>query len=166
MDYEGTTVPIIADENGYPITVGHISDEGALKLGKAMWWMLARIAGWDGLETSEITYVTSITVTGTGSATTISTNDGTLQMVADILPIDATYQSVTWSRTNGTGSATISSSGLLTAVSEGTVTVRATAVDGSGVYGEEVITISNQEAPTGRRFMMVNGKLNLNYYKR
>jgi hypothetical protein len=26
----------------------HISEEGCLRLGKAMWWMLARIAGWDG----------------------------------------------------------------------------------------------------------------------
>jgi hypothetical protein len=28
--------------------VGHISAAGALRLGKAIWWMLARIAGWDG----------------------------------------------------------------------------------------------------------------------
>ncbi len=27
---------------------GHIGNAGALRLAKAMWWMLARIAGWDG----------------------------------------------------------------------------------------------------------------------
>ncbi|MCP4137737.1 MAG: hypothetical protein GY754_42630 [bacterium] len=27
----------------------HVSGEGVTRLGKAMWWMLARIAGWDGL---------------------------------------------------------------------------------------------------------------------
>ena len=40
--------------------------------------------------------------------------------------------------------ASISSTGLVTAVDNGTVTVRATANDGSGVYGTLTITISNQ----------------------
>ncbi len=29
-------------------SIGHISNAGALRLAKAMWWMLARMAGWDG----------------------------------------------------------------------------------------------------------------------
>ncbi|MCP4133780.1 MAG: fibronectin type III domain-containing protein [bacterium] len=29
----------------------HVSEEGVTRLGKAMWWMLARIAGWDGVST-------------------------------------------------------------------------------------------------------------------
>ena len=37
--------------------------------------------------------------------------------------------------------------GLVTAVSNGTVTARATANDGSGVYGQLTITISNQVIP-------------------
>ncbi|MDD4409246.1 MAG: hypothetical protein PHW52_01175, partial [Candidatus Pacebacteria bacterium] len=43
-------------------------------------------------------------------------------------------------------SATISAAGLLTAVSNGTVTVTATANDGSAVFGTLVVTISNQGA--------------------
>ena len=40
-----------------------------------------------------------------------------------------------------------SSTGLLTATDNGTVTARATANDGSGVYGTLTITISNQVIP-------------------
>jgi hypothetical protein len=88
--------------------------------------------------------VTSIDVWGTGGATTISTNGGTLQMLKKTLPTNAADTTVTWSRTNGTGTADISAGGLLTALTNGTVTVRATANDGSAVYGEEDVTISNQ----------------------
>jgi hypothetical protein len=97
--------------------------------------------------------VTSITVSGTGGATTISVDNGTLQMLASILPIDADIQTVTWSRVNGSGTASISSGGLLTALTDGTVTVRATAQDGSGVYDDQVITISNQVVATGTHFL-------------
>jgi len=89
-------------------------------------------------------FVTGITVTGASGATTITTNGGTLQMSANVLPNDATNQTVTWSITAGAGNATISSAGLLTATANGTVTVRATANDGSNVFGEATITISGQ----------------------
>jgi len=46
--YNGYTYPIITSKNFTPTTTGHISDIGATRLAKAMWWMLARIAGWDG----------------------------------------------------------------------------------------------------------------------
>ena len=85
----------------------------------------------------------SITVTGTGGTTTITVNDGRLQMIATVLPSNAN-QSVIWSMINGTGIGVISSSGVLTALTDGTVTVRATAIDGSGIYGQLTITFSNQ----------------------
>ncbi|MCT4639284.1 MAG: Ig-like domain-containing protein, partial [Bacteroidales bacterium] len=91
--------------------------------------------------------VTGITVTGAADATTITAKDGTLQMSAAVLPADATDKTVTWSVTNGTGSATIDNAGLLTAVTDGTVKVVATANDGSGIKGELEITISGQVAP-------------------
>lgn len=46
--WDGITYPVITDENEFPTQTGHISNAGALRLAKAMWWMLARIAGWDG----------------------------------------------------------------------------------------------------------------------
>ncbi|MFB9330040.1 InlB B-repeat-containing protein [Paenibacillus aurantiacus] len=75
---------------------------------------------------------------------TITTKGGTLQLSAEVLPANATNKAVTWSVLNGTGSATINASGLLTAVSDGTVTAKATAADGSGIAGSKLITISGQ----------------------
>ncbi|GEM_PF-5407606 len=89
--------------------------------------------------------VASIAVQGQGGASTITTQGGTLQMEATVLPGNATDPTVTWSVSNGTGAATISNNGLLTATSNGTVTVTATANDGSGVSDDAVITISNQD---------------------
>jgi|GEM_PF-633553 len=99
--------------------------------------------------------VTGITVTGEGGADTIATDQGTLQMSAQIVPVDASLQTVTWSVENGTGSATISAGGLLTAVSNGTVTVRATANDGSGVSGSNEITLSNQGGSAGNEVIQI-----------
>jgi hypothetical protein len=88
--------------------------------------------------------VSSIAVQGTGGVSTITNSAGTLQMEADVLPANADDATYTWSVTNGTGTATIDASGLLTAVTDGTVDVIATANDASGITGAATITISNQ----------------------
>ena len=99
-------------------------------------------------QTSVVVPVTSIAVSSKTNATTITANGGTLQMVAGVLPQDAGNQQVTWSVVNRTGSATISSTGLLSAVGNGAVTVKATATDGSGVVGSETILLSGQISKT------------------
>ena len=91
-----------------------------------------------------VVLVSSINVQGQAGATTITTQGGTLQMEAIVLPANATDLTYTWSVVNGTGSATISAGGLLTALTDGTVTVTATANDASGTTGTATITISNQ----------------------
>jgi len=88
-----------------------------------------------------VCWVTSIAVTGFGGATTVA-DGATLQMLAAILPLNATDSTVTWSVVNGSGTATISVGGLLTATGAGTVTVIATANDASGVTGSIVITVT------------------------
>lgn len=88
--------------------------------------------------------VDRIIVSGANGLNEIKIQGGTLQMTKKVSPSNATTQTVTWSVTNVTGKATISSIGKLTAVSDGTVIVRATSTDGSGVYGEVTITISGQ----------------------
>jgi len=90
--------------------------------------------------------VSSIAVTGAGGASTITTSSGTLQMSAAITPSTATDKSVTWSTIPATGIASISSTGLLTAVGNGTVIVRATANDCLHKYGEKMITVSGQSS--------------------
>ena len=84
--------------------------------------------------------VSGITVEGNATVKTLASTTYT----ATVLPAGALTKTVTWSVTNGTGTATINSStGELTAGSPGTVTVRATATDGSGVYGELAVTIQD-----------------------
>jgi uncharacterized protein YjdB len=101
----------------------------------------------DILITNQVVLVTSIKVTGEGGVSIITLNKGTLQLNADILPLSSTNKSVNWSIVNITGNATISSTGLVTALENGSVTARATANDGSGIYGTLDITISGQVIP-------------------
>ncbi|AWK49997.1 bacteriocin [Clostridium beijerinckii] len=92
--------------------------------------------------------VEAITVSDSNNLAKITTKSGSLQMTKKVYPNDATDQTVTWSVSNNTnnttGEATISTSGKLTAVSNGTVTVKATAKDGSGVYDEFYVKITGQ----------------------
>lgn len=80
--------------------------------------------------------VQTINITGTDI-----TNGLGQQLTANILPVNADVQEVTWSVSNESV-ATISDSGYLTPLLNGTVTVLAAATDGSGVTSELVINIS------------------------
>jgi hypothetical protein len=73
----------------------------------------------------------------------ITTPGGTLQMVATVFPASAN-QSVTWSIVPGTGGASISATGLVTAISDGTVYAKAVTVQDVTVKDSLLITISNQ----------------------
>ncbi len=88
-----------------------------------------------------VCWISSIVVTGTGGATTVA-DGATLQMIATIQPINATNTNVVWSVVNGSGTATISVGGLLTATGAGTVTVIATAADSGAVTGQLVVTVT------------------------
>lgn len=90
--------------------------------------------------------VTNITVSGSG---TISTRGGTLQLTASASPDNAANKAVTWSIQSGGTFADISDNGLLTAKANGSVTVRAAAQDGSGIYGEITVAITGQTSNSG-----------------
>lgn len=83
-------------------------------------------------------------VTQGGVPAEITTNGGTLQLEANIIPNNANNQNVTWSLTFGTGAGTISSTGLVTALSNGTVTAKASSVENSNISDSLVINISRQ----------------------
>jgi hypothetical protein len=46
--WNGKLFPSITATNLGDSSIGHIGSDGAIRLAKAMWWMLARISGWDG----------------------------------------------------------------------------------------------------------------------
>lgn len=108
--------------------------------------------------------VTGVQMQSAGAATTITTHTGSLQLTAIITPIDATNKNVTWSVTDGTGSATITQSGMLSAVENGTVTVKATSQSVTTLNAQKVITISNQitdnSAPLATAITLANANLN------
>lgn len=91
--------------------------------------------------TGQVIAVTEVAVTVENDAEpVITTVGGTLQLVATVIPEDATNATVTWSIVTGEAFASVSDEGLVTAIAEGAVIVRATTQDGT-VYGEITITI-------------------------
>lgn len=107
------------------------------------------------LYNGQVVKVSAINVTGAGNTMAITTKGGTLQMIADAMPLNATDKRVAWSVENVTGEAAIDSTGLLKAISDGTVKVIATAQDGSGIKGEATIAIFGQTATLGNGWSWV-----------
>jgi hypothetical protein len=129
----------ILNTDWYNCSCAHSQALNANQKAYAAWWLWARLAGWDGLVP-----VAGITVSGAGGSSLITTDNGTLLLSAEVLPLNGTNKSVTWSIINGTGQASINSDGLITAIDNGTVTAKATANDGSGIFGTLTVTLSNQ----------------------
>ncbi len=94
-------------------------------------------------ETDDSYNPTAGEITITSSSNAITEKGGTLQMTAAIEPAEAS-QAVVWSVLNESGKANISKDGLLIAIENGTVTVIATAADGTGAKATKQITISGQ----------------------
>lgn len=88
----------------------------------------------------------------------INVNEGTLQLQAGITPATAN-QNVIWSIIDITGTATISTTGLVKAVTDGTVTVKAVSVEDSTISGEFTVIISNQFAVESIEVSTLNNAL-------
>lgn len=90
--------------------------------------------------------VEGITVTTKKAADSLTVASGkTLALKANVEPANASNKAVTWSITDGSAYAKVSSSGVITANKDltgvKTVTVTATAKDGSGVSGSAQVTL-------------------------
>lgn len=90
--------------------------------------------------TFNVSIVPVTTITLDHSSETIFVDDTIQLAVSSINPTDATHKEVTWSSTNS-NVASVNNNGLVTGVSKGSCTIRATATDGSAVYGECAITV-------------------------
>ena len=85
--------------------------------------------------------VTSITVNPSGDVSVVVGQTTTL--TATVNPTNASNKNVTWSSLN-TGTATVDAqTGVVTGVSAGTATIRATAADGSGVTVNKSVTVTS-----------------------
>lgn len=88
-------------------------------------------------------YVEQLSILSSNNNYTLSDTKPAIYLYAEVLPITSTYQSVTWEIISGDDLATIDN-GLLvvrTPHAGGTVTVKATAVDGSGVSATRKIQV-------------------------
>ena len=83
--------------------------------------------------------VTGVAIVPQTLSLTVGGNNGAL--TANITPADATNKNVTWSSSDES-IAIVSSSGTVAPLSAGSVTIKATSVDGSNISGSCVVTVA------------------------
>lgn len=88
--------------------------------------------------------VTSITLSPSSLTLSVGGSSGTL--TPTISPVDASNKTVTWTSSNNS-IATVAN-GVVNPVAVGTTAIRATAADGSGVYGQASVTVQESSART------------------
>ncbi|HUG12079.1 MAG TPA: Ig-like domain-containing protein [Opitutaceae bacterium] len=86
----------------------------------------------------EITHATGVSVSP--ESATVTTGDS-VQLTANVIPGDATIQSVTWTSSNP-DVATVDAAGLVTSLAAGTTTITATTTDG-GFQDDSAVTVED-----------------------
>ena len=106
------------------------------------------------------TLIESITLQGGA----ITENNGTFQVVATILPADATVKTLKWTvatKEGSTGRASVSNTGVVTGIMDGVVVVTAAAQDGSYEDATCEIVISGQKVTVDEINIVKNGNFDL-----
>jgi len=146
----GYTIPAITTTNIGDGSIGHISEVGAVRLAKAMWWMLARMAGWDGNVAvyseasidSTLTDILTFTLpTQTGAATINTTNHTVLIEVSHLATVTnlTPYISLSYG-------ATISPTNMTSRDFTTPQTYTVTALDGTTTQ-QWTVTVTQAEEP-------------------
>ena len=95
--------------------------------------------GGGGTNTDNVIHVTSVVVSKADSESELSEGE-TLQLIATVMPSNATNKNVIWFCSDTT-KASVNSNGLVTAVAAGSVTITATSQENSEKYGSISINI-------------------------
>ena len=153
------TYPAIVPANYTPITEGHISNVGSIRLAKAMWWMLARMAGWDGGAAAPVS--TWLGVTGDWNNSS-NWNGGIPSLTSNVIISSSLHPPVISGMTSAVGnnltnagaSLTVNSSNSLSIggnlSNAGTLTVLSESTDNSGSL---IVRGTSTGAVTYNRFL-------------
>ncbi len=94
--------------------------------------------------TNQIVTVNSLEITVADNApAAITTDDGTLQLIATVLPSNSN-QNVVWSTISGNASAYVLPNGIVTAINNGTAVIQAVSAEDSTILDTIEVTITNQ----------------------
>nr|MBE6191918.1 hypothetical protein [Rikenellaceae bacterium] len=127
-------------ESSHPEIVS-VSNTGmltALKIGKAQISVTTQDSKKEAICTVEVTqYVSEITLNTTSASMYVNES---LQLSATIKPTDASNKAVVWTSSNSK-IATVNETGLVTALTPGTVTISVSSQDGTGIVAQCTITV-------------------------
>ena len=101
----------------------------------------------DVVISGQLPAVVSVDITVSGdAAATITTDNGTLQLNALVLPAEAN-QNVVWTITAGSDFATVDANGLVNAINNGTVTIQSVSAEDNTILDTIDVVITNQIIP-------------------
>ena len=129
---------IVANKAGTTTIIAHAED-GSNVVGKCTVTVTENVPEATATPTPANVSVKSISISP--SSVNMTEKGQTCSLSATVLPSNATNSSISWSSSNE-NVATVNSMGTVTAIANGNTTIKATALDGSGVSGSCNVTVN------------------------